>query len=158
MHCNHGTEADIHPSCHPHQERSKYYRGSDDEQRLWSCIPGQEVMRLRRWKMEGRGSQAMFSWIRYYTREEEGQYLRRQNFHWLPNADWTLASSGTKLCLLLSLDKTTFRHDFLPCMWLLKVSQVWGWGSIKMRQQATTSKKWLLTPGKVQRTLVPHPS
>lgn len=158
MHYNHGTEADIHHSCHPHQGRWKYYRGSDDEQRLWSCTPEQEVMRLRRWKMKGRGSQAMFSWIGYYTREEEGQYLRRQNFHWLSNTDWTLASSGTKLCLLLSLGKTTFRHDFLPCIWLLKISRVWGGGSIKMSQQATTSKKWLLTPGKVQRILVLYPS
>lgn len=151
-HYNHGRQAGIHHSCRPHQGRSKCYRGCDDEQRLWYCTPGQKVMRLRRWKMEGRGSQAVFSWIAHYTRVEEGQYVRRQNSHWLPGAYWTLASIRAAWCLLLGLGETTRRQDFLPCMWLLKVPQVRGWGSIRIG-----SKKHLDTPGKVRITLVPSP-
>lgn len=106
---NHEREADIHHSCHPHRGRSKCYRGCDDEQRLWYCTPGQKVMRLRRWKTEGRGSQATFSWIGYYMKREEGQSTGRQNSHWLLNPDWALASRGTTWCLLPSPGKTTLR-------------------------------------------------
>lgn len=73
---------------------------------------------------ERQPSYVLFSWIRYYKREEEGQYLRRQNTHWLPDPDWMPASHGIVWWLLLSLGETTIRCDFLSCMWLLKVSGV----------------------------------
>lgn len=74
---------------------------------------------------ERQPSYVLFSWIGYYKREEEGQYLRRQNTHWLPDPDWMAASHGIVRCLLLSLGETTIRRDFMPCMWLLKVSGVY---------------------------------
>lgn len=139
-----------------YQGRSKCYRGCDDEQRLCYCTPGQEIMRLRRWKMDERASQTMFLWIGYYTREEEGLYLRRQNSidcqmlieHW--------PATGQYYTFCWTFGETRLSHGFLPYMWLLKESWVLKWGLVRMRWQVTTSKAWLETPGKMHTTVVSH--
>lgn len=62
-------------------------------QRLWwwaktvVLYPRTRSNEAKEMKDGGKGRQVTFSWIGYYTREEEGQYLRRQNSHWSPNPD-----------------------------------------------------------------------